>query len=170
MGLSSYGNFNKKFKNQSYINFFRKKIFYKNKEIIINKNYFTFGLTREGWVSENFIKYFGKKRANKSRILPHHKNIAAALQQRLEEICVGILKYLKKQFNSNNLCLSGGVALNCVMNGKMHSKSNFKNINVPSSPGDSGVAVGAVLMMLRDKYGKFFKCTKSPYLGPKYKK
>ena len=170
MGLSSYGNFNKKFKKQSYINFFRKKILYKNGEIIINKNYFTFGLTREGWVSKTFIKYFGKKRAHGSRILPHHKNIAAAIQQRLEEICVGILKYLKKQINSNNLCLSGGVALNCVMNGKMHSKSNFKNINVPSSPGDSGVAVGAVLMMLRDKYGKFYKCTKSPYLGPKYKK
>ena len=170
MGLSSYGDFNKKFKKQSYINFFRKKILYKNGEIIINKNYFTFGLTREGWVSEKFIKYFGKKRASKSIILHHHKNIAAALQQRLEEICVLILKYLKKKINSNNLCLSGGVALNCVMNGKMHSKSNFKNINVPSSPGDSGVAVGAVLMMLRDKYGKFFKCTKSPYLGPKYKK
>ena len=69
-------------------------------------------------VSEKFIEFFGQRRIYEDKLTQHHKNIAAALQLRLEEVILSQLKFLKKNINLK-LCLSGGVGLNCSMNGKL---------------------------------------------------
>lgn len=171
MGLSSYGNY-KNYLNtkQKYIDFFRKNIKFYKGDIKINRKFFSFGLTRKGWVTNHFVKIFGKHRTYNKPLTNHHKDISAALQKTLEQICQKICKFYFKKYRTKNLCLSGGVALNCVMNGKLHQITNFKNIHVPSCPGDAGVSVGACMMFLNDYYKENIKISNSPFLGIKYTK
>ena len=166
MGLSSYGNSKKKINSkQRYIDFFKKNIRFNKGELVINRKYFCFGLEKKGWVTKDFIKIFGKPRRYNDPLLPHHRNIAAATQECLEYIVKQICVFYFKKIRIKNLCLSGGVALNCVMNGKLHDLNIFRNIHIPSSPGDSGIAIGACLIFLNDYYKNIIKITASPYLG-----
>ena len=74
-----------------------------------------------------------------------HKDIAAALQESLEEIVMHVLKYYKKKYNRKRLCLAGGVALNCTMNGKILASGMFEDVFVQPAAHDAGCAVGAAL-------------------------
>lgn len=166
MGLSSYGNSKKKItKKNKYMDFFKKNIRFFKGKIIVNRRFFLYGLEKKGWVTKEFIKIFGKPRKYDEKLKPHHQNIAAATQDCLENIVNKICKYYFKKLKIKNLCLSGGVALNCVMNGNLHNSKIFKNIHIPSSPGDSGVSIGACLIFLNNFYKKFIKITSTPYLG-----
>ena len=66
-------------------------------------------------------------------------NIASSIQAALEEIILKICHNLKKEFNIDNLCLAGGVALNCVANGKIQKSNLFKDIWIQPASGDAGV-------------------------------
>ena len=88
-------------------------------------------------VYEKFSKLFGPPRNNNKNLDDNYKNIAASVQKVTEEVCIKIANKSLKKTKINNLCLSGGVALNCVMNGKLHDQTEFKNIHIPCSPGDS---------------------------------
>ena len=99
----------------------------------VNPKYIDYYTKRDQWVTERFKKVFGNKRKYKDKLSQHHKDIAAALQDRLEEIVLNQLKKAKKKFKYNNLCLAGGVALNCSMNGKIEQSGLFKEIFVFSS-------------------------------------
>ena len=102
MGLASYGNPNNKIpKNKkTYIQVFREIVSYKkNLNINIDTDWITFHKERDTWISEKFIKVFGKKRKYENRLTQHHKDIAAALQLRLEEIVLHQLRFLKKKYN-----------------------------------------------------------------------
>lgn len=148
MALASYGNPHKKIphKNKTYIQIFREIINSKNNlDLIIDKNWITYHKERNTWVSEKFIKTFGKRRLYNSKLTQHHKNIAAALQLRLEEVVLSQLKYLKNKYKINKLCLSGGVALNCSMNGKIAKSKIFDKIFVQPASGDAGLAIGAAI-------------------------
>lgn len=98
---------------------------------------------RDKWVSDRFISVFGKKRSRDDPVTQHHKNIAAALQRRLEEVVLLQLERAKEMYSTTNLCLSGGVALNCSMNGKIEQSNLFDEIFVQPASGDAGVAAGA---------------------------
>ncbi len=74
-----------------------------------------------------------------------HMDIAASIQQVLEEIILKICHHIKNEFQIENLCLAGGVALNCVANGAIHRSRIFKNIWVQPAAGDAGGALGAAL-------------------------
>jgi len=87
-------------------------------------------------------KRLGKKRNPGQPIEKKHKDIAFSLQKRLEEAILHLLKSHAPK-NMTNLCLSGGVAHNCVANGKILENMHFKNIYVPPAPGDAGLAIGA---------------------------
>ena len=67
---------------------------------------------------KNSLKFW-KKRKYGEKITKHHKNIAAALQNRIEEIIIKQLKYLRKKTDLDKLCIAGGVGLNCSLNGKI---------------------------------------------------
>lgn len=148
MGLASYGNPNSKLPNnkKTYIQVFREIIGYKNNlDINIDTDWITFHKERDTWISEKFIKVFGKKRKYENKLTQHHKNIAAALQLRLEEIVLHQLNFLKKKYKLSKLCLAGGVALNCSMNGKIVKSKIFDEIFVQPASGDAGLAIGAAI-------------------------
>jgi carbamoyltransferase len=72
-----------------------------------------------------------------------HKSFARELQRRIEEAILHVTQHLRKASGSRNLCLAGGVALNCVANGKLKAESGFENIFIPPAPHDAGTSLGA---------------------------
>jgi carbamoyltransferase len=172
MGLAPYGNPHLKIPNynKSYIQIFREIIKYKSGlNYKINLDWITYNYERDTWLSKKFTKIFGKKRNYNSKINTNHKNIAAALQLRIEEVVIQQLKYLKSKYKIDKLCIAGGVGLNCSLNGKIQSSKIFKEIFIQPASGDSGLSYGAglvTLMKLKKKY-KHLK-RRSFYLGSRF--
>ena len=111
----------------------------------LNMKYFNYttGLTM---INKNFEKLFGKKTRKKdSQIEKFHMDVASSIQVVTEDIILKIVKNLKKKYNLANLCLAGGVALNCVANGKIIKEKIFKNVWVQPAAGDAGGSLGAAL-------------------------
>ncbi len=86
-------------------------------------------------------KRLGKRRLPNEELQKRHQDIASSLQKRLEEVILNLLNDIKT--DSDNLCLSGGVAFNCVANSKIYGNTPFKNIYAPAACGDAGLAMGA---------------------------
>ena len=86
---------------------------------------------------------FGLPRLKGEPIEQRHYDIAHSLQVVLEETVLAIADWLHKTTTADNLCMAGGVALNCVMNARLRDKSSFKNIWVQPAAGDAGTALGA---------------------------
>ncbi|WP_440652117.1 carbamoyltransferase family protein [Candidatus Pelagibacter sp. HIMB1542] len=119
--------------------------------------------------SENMYNLFDISNTNQKKIdIVKTKNIAASLQLYIEIIITKIIKNLDLEFDFNNLCLSGGVIFNSVLNGKISKQFNSKKIFLHNNSGDAGGAIGAALFS-KSKNDKNFKKIKiSSYLGPKY--
>ena len=92
--------------------------------------------------SDKFVETFGPAREKSGPMNSHHEDIAASLQARLEEVCFHLLKNLHEQTDTDRLCLSGGVAFNSVMNGKILLHTPFKQIYAQAAAGDAGTALG----------------------------
>ena len=97
----------------------------------------------------------------------YHYDFASSAQKTLNEISVNLCKILKKKFNSQNLCIAGGVGLNCVMNQAILKDKIFKNIFVQPASSDSGTALGAAYLVSND-YGYKFNKLDNVYLGNSY--
>lgn len=111
----------------------------------LNMSYFDYctGLTM---TNSEFSKLFGHPvRASDELLTSFHMDIAASIQSVLEEAVLRLTRSLAKQSGLRNLCLAGGVALNCVANGKVQREGIFENIWVQPAAGDAGGAVGAAL-------------------------
>jgi carbamoyltransferase len=93
--------------------------------------------------SEEMEKLLGPKRKADEPLEQRHKNLAAALQLRLEEVYLGMLKKLAERTRLKAVCLAGGVAFNCVANGKIFDNAGFEQVYVHPAAGDAGLAVGA---------------------------
>src|SRR5499426_1136450 len=91
---------------------------------------------------------------NKDLLTPFHMNIAASIQKVTEEVMLRLARSLALEHGLDNLCLAGGVALNCVANGKILRDGAFKNIWVQPAAGDAGGAVGAALAAWHQFLGK----------------
>ena len=98
-----------------------------------------------------------QKRKWEDPLLQHHKNIAAALQERLEYIVLRQLKIARKKFKLKKLCLSGGVALNCSLNGKIAKSKIFNEIFIQPASGDDGTAYGSCLLGYASSKKNFFQ-------------
>ncbi len=111
----------------------------------LNQNFFNYA-TGFTMTNHNFDKLFGyPPRKSETMIKKFHMNIAASIQKVTEEILIKMLINLKREFKAENLCLAGGVALNCVANGIIKKKGIFKNIWIQPASGDSGCSVGSAL-------------------------
>jgi carbamoyltransferase len=88
---------------------------------------------------------FGKPRSPQDLVERHHQNIAASLQRHLEETLFHMLNTLAESTRSENLCMAGGVALNCVANGKITDRTPFRRIYIQPAANDSGTSIGAAL-------------------------
>jgi carbamoyltransferase len=93
--------------------------------------------------SESMERRLGPKRNPEEPLEQRHCNLASALQARLEEIYLGMLKKLAERTRLKAVCLAGGVAFNCVANGKIFDATGFEQIYVHPAAGDGGLSVGA---------------------------
>lgn len=92
---------------------------------------------------EKFEKLYGKRRNKGDSIDQRHKDIAASLQRRTEEIIFGIVERAFKLTSCVNLTIAGGIAQNSVANGKILQNTSFKDLYIPSAGHDAGIAMGA---------------------------
>ena len=140
----------------------------------LNQKFFNYatGLTM---TNSNFDDLFGKKPRDpdEEELSQFHMDIAASIQKVTEEIMVKLATSLKKEFNVSNLCLAGGVALNCVANGKILKEKIFDNVWVQPAAGDAGGSLGAALALWHIEQNN--PRTVNPnddmqgsYLGPEY--
>jgi carbamoyltransferase len=133
-------------------------------------NYAT-GLTM---TNNKFAKLFNmKRREPEDKLLQIHTDMAASIQAVTEEIVLKITRFLSKEFKLGNLCMAGGVALNCVANGKILKEGLFKNIWIQPASGDAGGALGAAQAFYYQELDNKRKILKTDsmngsYLGPKF--
>ena len=135
----------------------------------LNMDYFEFehGLRMTGSKLE---KLFGEPtRKGESELSQFHKDVARSVQEVTEKVMLRIVQHAKEMTESQNLCLAGGVALNCVANGKILRENVFENIFVQPAAGDAGGALGAALMVWHQKFdGERLPKMEHVYLGPQY--
>ena len=105
--------------------------------------YFNFYEKRDIWVGDYFLKLWAQKEYQTLKFLRHHANIAAALQLRIEEVIINQIRKANMIYNKNKLCVSGGVGLNCTLNGKIAEEKLFEEIFVVPPSGDPGTTIGA---------------------------
>ena len=148
MGLAPYGN-------PIYENKVRQLIDLKEDGTFrLDQAYFNYatGLTM---TNEKFNKLFGQKpRDSKNeKITQFHMDIAASIQKVTEDIMISLAKSVRKEYGIKNLCLAGGVALNCVANGKILKEKIFDNIWIQPAAGDAGGSLGAALALWHIEQG-----------------
>ncbi len=172
MGLAPFGNSNHTIPNskKTYLEVFREILIHETDfKFKINDLYLDYYTQRDKWVNTEFINIFGKPRKYGDELNQHHKDIAAALQDRLEEVVLKYLSAAKNKYKFNKLCLSGGVALNCSLNGKIEKSKIFDEIFVVPASGDDGTAIGACYLSYRSKNKEISLEKKyNFYLGSKY--
>lgn len=138
----------------------------------LDLSYFNYcaGLTM---TSQRFHDLFGgPPRAQNELLTPYHMDLAASVQAATEEIVLRLTRSLREETGIKNLCLAGGVALNCVANGKILRDHQFENVWIQPAAGDAGGALGAALAGYHLQLGHERKAAgdmmQGSYLGPEY--
>jgi len=140
----------------------------------LNMDFFNYttGLTM---TNEKFSKLFGEpvRNSKKDLLTQFHMDVAASIQLVTEEIVLKLARSIAIENESKNLCMAGGVALNCVANGKIHKEEIFENIWIQPAAGDAGGALGAALALWHKELKKERLISKKDnmkgsYLGPSY--
>ena len=140
----------------------------------LDQSYFNYatGLTM---VNQKFANLFGEpiRKPDTEELTQFHMDIAASVQAVTEEVILTMTRSLVKEYNIPNLCMAGGVALNCVANGKISRDNAFKNIWIQPAAGDAGGALGAALTVWHKELNKPRSVNpgdamKGSYLGPAY--
>ncbi|MCL6450658.1 MAG: hypothetical protein K6T75_05100 [Acetobacteraceae bacterium] len=122
---------------------------------------------RGGWVSERFLRALGPARAPGAPLEQRHRDIAASLQAALEGAMLHLAGILRRLTGLDDLVVSGGVALNSVINGLLLERTGFKRLYVPPAPGDAGTSLGAALYVAHAVLGEPRRPGRlSPFLGP----
>ena len=168
MGLAPYGN-------PIYVDKVKKLIDIKDDGTFrLDQKYFNYstGLTM---TNNNFDSLFGQKPRNSESedLTQFHMDIAASIQKVTEEVMIKLVKSIRKEYNIKNLCLAGGVALNCVANGKILKEKIFDKIWIQPAAGDAGGSLGAALAFWYIEQNKNRKINpnddmQGSYLGPEY--
>lgn len=148
MGLAPYGE-------PEFIELFRKIVFPQKDTFALNLDYFTHhrkgirmqwndGAPRvEPFHSDLLERTLGPMRDSREEMTSKHDNIAKSLQVVTEEIVLHLLRSLQKSTGLKNVCLTGGVAMNSVTNGKITAETDFENVYIPAGAADNGTSFGA---------------------------
>ena len=140
----------------------------------LNQKYFNYatGLTM---TNDKFHNLFGQNPRNPTneKLTQFHMDIAASIQKITEDIMIKLTRSIRNEYNIRNLCLAGGVALNCVANGKILEEKIFDNIWIQPAAGDAGGSLGAALALwyLDQKNERKVNpndCMKGSYLGSEF--
>jgi carbamoyltransferase len=108
----------------------------------------------EPFHSQKLIDELGPMRTKDEPMTPRHDNIAKSLQVVTEEIILHMLNRLHQKTKSDNLCMTGGVAMNSVANGKITAQTPFKNVYIPAGAADNGTSFGAAFYVWNQVLGK----------------
>jgi len=140
----------------------------------LDQDYFNYA-TGFTMTNDKFHNLFGQKPRNpkKEQLTEFHMNIAASIQKVTEDIIIKLARSIKQEYNLPNLCLAGGVALNCVANGKILKEKIFENIWVQPAAGDAGGSLGAALALWHIEHNNSRKVNpnddmRGSYLGPEF--
>ena len=144
MGLAAYGKSEiyDQIKNRLQFNVFKVNIV----SYFLKRDWKIFRKHR--YILPNYYKILKKfpKRGRNQPINHNHQDLAFCVQKITEEVMIELANYLHKKTNSSNLCIAGGVGLNCVANYQVLIHSKFDNIFVHPNPGDNGIAIGQALL------------------------
>lgn len=176
MGLAPYGNPTSS-QTIEFVQTIKTKLIklFDDGSLFLDQKYFNYavGLTMVNDVF--FQQLFGfKRREPADEILQAHCNLAFAIQQVTEEIVLKLAEHAKKLTGASNLCLAGGVALNCVANGKLQQTNLFEQLFIQPASGDAGGALGAALAARHIYFEKDRSIPAQPdamkgsYLGPSF--
>jgi carbamoyltransferase len=176
MGLAPYGNPSSP-DIEKYISTIKKHLISLKEDgsIWLNQDYFDYATGLKMVNEKKWEELFGfKTRRPEDELLQQHCNLGLAIQQITEEAVLLMAKEAKKLTGSKNLCLAGGVALNCVSNGKLQKSGIFENVFIQPAAGDAGGALGAALAAHYIYYGNNrtvdykMDAMKGSYLGPTF--
>ena len=119
--------------------------------------------------SEGMERRLGSARAADQTLEQRHRNLAASLQARLEEVYLGMLRRFAERTRLKSVCLAGGVAFNCVANGKIFEATPFEQVYVQPAAGDGGLSVGAAFFVWHQVLGQPRSFVMDhAYWGPEY--
>ena len=168
MGLAPYGNMDRK-TNQYYRKMASDVIDIKDDgSFALNMDYFVYH-SKMRMVGKKFTEAFGPVRKRNEEVTQRHKDIAAAVQMVTEDAAFRLLAHLHAMTGSGNLCISGGVGLNSVLNGKILRNSPFRRIYIQPAAGDEGTSLGAAFYLYNTILGKKRSYVlESASLGPGY--
>ena len=114
----------------------------------LDMKYFSFRESFQMW-NRRFEKLFGEPRKLGTKLTKRDKNLAASVQEVTEEIYFKMLNHLFELTKTRNLCVSGGVGLNSLANGKIYDNTPFKKVSIFGPAGDGGTSIGAALFVYR---------------------
>ena len=161
MGLAAYGN---------------PEVFRRQFLSILRADEMSYGVAQEffsvhpDWFAR-MEAVFGPPRYADSKILPRHADMAAALQAATDAAVTALVRRVKRRVPFENLCLAGGVALNCVTNELVRRSGEFSNVFIPSAPHDAGTAIGAAFAVhCATQKRPPQRGNSTPYLGPAFKR
>lgn len=140
MGLAPYGN------PAIHRSIFEEMItLQENGKFAFNLEFLRYPFRQHSHFSEKFLERCGPPREPNTQITERHKDIAAAVQEATERVMLHVAQNLYERTHNKNLCLAGGVALNCVANGRILQETSFERIYVQPAANDAGTAAGAAL-------------------------
>lgn len=172
MGLAPYGNPHSP-STKEYISSIKSEIITINTDgsFVLNMKYFKYPFALKMIYDNKWEKLFKmKRRMPESELLQCYCDLAYAIQNVTEEIILKLAQHTKDITKSENLCIAGGVGLNCVANGKLLNSRIFKNIHIQPASGDAGGALGAALGFYYIQNHQWIPSEDdfNPYLGPEY--
>lgn len=164
MGLAAYGT-------PALVEDFRKLVFFQPQgSFRFDMSYFNYHLQgQKSWYSGKLVELLGPPRHPEEKVEQRHADIAYGLQKLLEEIALHLARWLHEATGETNLCLAGGVALNCLMNRTLLDRGPFKRIFVQPAASDSGTAIGCAYHVYHTLLGRP-RCFQMEhmYWGPEY--
>lgn len=175
MGLAPYGN-----KGSERVEKFKQTIYSElitlneDGSIWLNQKYFNYAVGLRMAKDKEWERIFGfPRRDSETTFEQHHADLGLAIQLVTEEIIIKMAKHVKQITNADYLCMAGGVALNCVANGKLQKENIFKDIFIQPAAGDAGGALGAALAahyihFEQERVVDEGDSMKGAYLGPEF--
>lgn len=135
---------------------------------LVDRSYFDHHIDERSLTTPKFDAAFGPARERSEPLGQQQYDLAAALQMVTEETVLHVARHLAEETGAPNLCLGGGVALNCAMNGRVAREGIFREVFIPPPAGDSGAALGAALHVHHRLGGQRTTPLRHAYWGPGY--
>jgi len=137
--------------------------------IQVDQSWFDYAYWGHRRCGARFLATFGEPRAADGEFLDHHRDVAAAFQQVLEECALALARVLRSRSDARHLVIAGGVALNSVMNGRLLRETGFEDVWIMPAAGDAGTAIGAAYVLHNGVLGQPRNAVHDdPYLGTGY--